>query len=215
MPRAFAEISFTPSVLAQQQKQGSAETYAKFLEPEAERGDKIGPAESEFISQRDGFFQATVSGEGWPYVQYRGGPAGFLKIIDERTVAYADFRGNRQYVSAGNLDGDERISLILMDYPNRRRLKIYGRVELVDADDDPELVAKLHDEGYKAKVERAVVITIEALDWNCPSHIPQRLTVEELQPVLAQLQQEIASLKAENAELKQFLGRSDAPAPKS
>ena len=215
MARAFAEIAFTPAVRDVQKKRGSAQAYDKFLADEAPADNTLGDAESAFITARDGFYQATVSETGWPYVQFRGGPRGFIKVLDEQTIAYADFRGNRQYVSTGNLGGDERISLILIDYPNRRRLKIYGRVELVNADDDPELIAKLHNEGYKAKVERAVVITIEALNWNCPSHIPQRLTLDEMQPVLAQLQQEIASLKAENAELKQFLGRSDAAAPKS
>ncbi|MGI9480778.1 MAG: pyridoxamine 5'-phosphate oxidase family protein, partial [Hyphomicrobiales bacterium] len=165
-----------------------------------------------FISQRDGLYQATVSETGWPYVQFRGGPRGFIKVLDEQTIAYADFRGNRQYVSTGNLGGDNRISLILMDYPNQRRLKILARARLVDAEDDPELIGQLHDSSYEARVERAVVISIEALDWNCPSHIPQRLTAEELKSVLAPLHQQITSLEAENAELKQFLGRKGTDA---
>jgi predicted pyridoxine 5'-phosphate oxidase superfamily flavin-nucleotide-binding protein len=135
-------------------------------------------------------------------VQFRGGPAGFLKVLDEQTIAYADFRGNRQYVSAGNLAGDDRISLILMDYPNRRRLKVMGRARLVEKNDDPGLVASLHVEGYRARPERAVVITIEGLDWNCPQHIPVRLTREELEPHLAPLRDELSRLQAENAALK-------------
>lgn len=205
MARAFSEISFTPSVLAMQEQQGSAESYAKFLEPEAERGDRIGPTEAEFISRMDGFYQATVSETGWPYVQFRGGPKGFLKILDDQTIAYADFRGNRQYVSTGNLAKNDRISIIFMDYPNRRRLKLLGRVKLVDKQEDGELLSGLQPEGYRALPERSVVIAIEALDWNCPQHIPQRMTLEELEPELAPLREELTRLRAENEELKTTL----------
>ncbi|MFQ5566834.1 MAG: pyridoxamine 5'-phosphate oxidase family protein, partial [Paracoccaceae bacterium] len=121
MARAFAEIAFTPAVRGVQSRQGSAAAYDRMLAPETERADRLGPEEAAFVAARDGFYQATVSETGWPYVQFRGGPAGFLKVLDERTIAYADFRGNRQYVSTGNLAGDDRISMILMDYPNRRR----------------------------------------------------------------------------------------------
>lgn len=207
MARAFAEIAFTPNVRTIQETQGSAASYAKFLAPEAERGDQIGPREAEFIIQRDGFYQATVSESGWPYAQFRGGPRGFLAVIDKNTIAYADFQGNRQYVSTGNLAGDDRVALILMDYPNRRRLKIWGRAKLVDIKDDPALVEELHVEGYAARPERAVVITIEALDWNCPQHIAERLTLEELQPILAPIQNEIAELRAENEGLKAELAQ--------
>jgi predicted pyridoxine 5'-phosphate oxidase superfamily flavin-nucleotide-binding protein len=202
MARAFAEIAFTPAVRTAQQRQGSAAMYDRMLAPEADRANLLGPDEAAFIGARDGFYQATVSETGWPYVQFRGGPAGFLKVLDEQTIAYADFRGNRQYVSAGNLAGDDRISLILMDYPNRRRLKVMGRARLVEKNDDPDLVASLHVEGYRARPERAVVITIEGLDWNCPQHIPVRLTREELEPHLAPLRDELPRLQAENAALK-------------
>ena len=198
MARAFAEIAFTPAVRAAQARQGSAKSYAKFLAPEAERADRLGPAEAEFIHARDGFYQATVSATGWPYVQFRGGPVGFVEVLDDRTIAYADFRGNRQYLSVGNLADNDRIALILVDYPNRRRLKIWGRAKLVDVADDPALVARLHDPSYRAHPERAVIVTIEAFDWNCPQHIPQRLTLAELQPHLAPLHAEIARLTAEN-----------------
>ena len=201
MARAFAEIAFTPAVRAVQERLGSAAAYDKFLAPMAERGDRLGPEEAAFIAARDGFYQATVSSTGWPYVQFRGGPAGFLKALDERTIAYADFRGNRQYLSSGNLAGDDRISLILMDYANRRRLKIWGRAKLVDITADAVLVARLHDPSYRAWPERAVVITVEAFDWNCPQHIPQRLTLEELEPYLALLRDQITGLKAENRSL--------------
>lgn len=208
MARAFAEISFTPSVLELQGRNGSADNYAKFLDPSAERGDQIGPAEAEFLSLRDGFYQATVSDKGWPYVQFRGGPVGFIKVIDQSTIAYADFRGNRQYLSAGNLNDNDRISMIFMDYPNRRRLKVWGRAKLIGAKDDPLLMTKLQDPTYRGLPERAVVISIEALDWNCPQHIPQRMTMEELEPQLSPVREEIERLRAENEELKTALNRS-------
>jgi predicted pyridoxine 5'-phosphate oxidase superfamily flavin-nucleotide-binding protein len=206
MARAFAEVAFTPAVRALQERHGSAPAYAKFLKPEAERGDRLGPDETAFIAERDGFYQATVSSTGWPYVQFRGGPAGFLKVLDERTIAYADFRGNRQYLSSGNLAGNDRISLILMDYVSRRRLKIWGWARLIDITADPGVVGCLHDPSYLARPERAVVITVEAFDWNCPQHIPQRLTLEELEQHLAPLRDQITRLNAENRSLRAALG---------
>lgn len=203
MARAFAEITFTPTVLAEQQRQGTAESYAEFLSAEAAPADAIGPAEADFIARRDGFFQATVGENGWPYVQFRGGPVGFLKVLDHKTLAYADFRGNRQYLSVGNLRSDDRVSLILVDYPNRRRLKVWGHARIADIEDDPELVAGLHDRSYRAKPERAIVISVAALDWNCPQHLPQRYTLEELEPALAPLREELLRLRAENAALKE------------
>ncbi len=128
-------------------------------------------------------------------------------MLDDETIAYADFRGNRQYISTGNLIGDDRISLILMDYPNRRRLKIWGRARLVDIAQDPAMIERLHDSSYRARPERAVVITIDAFDWNCPQHISQRFTLEELEDTLAPIHEELASLRAENARLKAVLGR--------
>ena len=202
MARAFAEIAFTPNVLETQAQQGSARGYAKFLSAEADPGNRLGPLETAFVQARDGFYQATVSETGWPYVQFRGGPAGFLKVLDDRTIAYADYRGNRQYLSVGNLQGDDRIALILMDYPNRRRLKVWGRAKTVDLKDDPELVDRLFDGGYRARPERAVVISVEALDWNCPQHIPQRLTLAELEPHLAPLRDELSRLQEENETLR-------------
>jgi predicted pyridoxine 5'-phosphate oxidase superfamily flavin-nucleotide-binding protein len=209
MTRAFTEISFTPSVLALQTQNGSAEGYSKFMAPEADRADRIGPAEAEFISGRDGLYQATVSDSGWPYVQFRGGPNGFLKVLDDQTIAYADFRGNRQYLSAGNLTDDSRISMILMDYPNRRRLKVWGRARLISSTDDPELMTQLQDMSYHGRPERAVVITVEAIDWNCPQHIPQRMTMEELEPQLEPLRAELSRLKFENEKLRSTLGQND------
>ncbi len=205
MARAFAEIAFTPAVQKVQTQMGADKGNGKFLEPDVDRRDELSEAEASFITARDGFYQATVSESGWPYVQFRGGPVGFLKVLDTKTIAYADFRGNRQYVSVGNLTDNDKVSMILMDYPNRRRLKIWGRAKLVE---DDQLIGQLHVEGYKARPERAVVINVEAFDWNCPAHIPQRLTVQELEPVLGQMRQQIAQLQEENQELKDFLKRS-------
>ncbi len=209
MTRAFTEISFTPSVRALQTQNGSADGYSKFMAPEADRADRIGPAEAEFISGRDGFYQATVSENGWPYVQFRGGPTGFLKVLDDQTIAYADFRGNRQYLSAGNLTDNDRISMILMDYPNRRRLKIWGRATQIGSSENQELMANIQDTSYRGRPERAVVITIQALDWNCPQHIPQRMTIDELEPQLEPLRFELSHLRSENEKLRSMLSQSD------
>jgi predicted pyridoxine 5'-phosphate oxidase superfamily flavin-nucleotide-binding protein len=200
MARAFSEIAYTPKVLAMQERQGSAAAYAKFLKPEAGRNDSLGPAEAAFIAERDGFYQATVSETGWPYVQFRGGPKGFLRVLDEKTIGYADFRGNRQYISVGNLKGDDRVSLILIDYPGQHRLKLFGHARLVDAADDPDLATSLHPPAYEARPERAVLIRIEGYDWNCQQHIPQRFTIEELEEHLAPLRAEIARLNAGRGE---------------
>lgn len=207
MARAFAEIAFTPAVRKRQEEEGSRSFYLRAEQPGGDRRDALGPSEAAFIEARDGFYQASVSETGWPYVQFRGGPMGFLNVIDDRTLGYADFRGNRQYISSGNLTGNDRVCLFLMDYPNHRRLKIWARARQVAAKDDPALVERLHPGGYRAKPERAVLLTVEAFDWNCPAHIPQRFTLPELQPVFTQLQDRIAELENENAELKQFLRR--------
>ncbi|UWQ92682.1 pyridoxamine 5'-phosphate oxidase family protein [Aliisedimentitalea scapharcae] len=202
MPRAFAEIAFTPSVQAEQARMGSAAGYAKFLSPERNGGDALGPDEAQFIHMRDGFYQATVSETGWPYVQFRGGPRGFLRVLDARTIGYADLRGNRQYISLGNLTDNARVSLILMDYPNQARLKLWGTVRTVEAAQDPDLIARLMPDGQDMTAERAVLIDIAAFDWNCPRNIPQRLTLEELDPFLEPLRERISRLETENAALK-------------
>jgi predicted pyridoxine 5'-phosphate oxidase superfamily flavin-nucleotide-binding protein len=176
MARNFSELAFTPSVRAMQARMGSRAGYAALDSPQAQRAT-LGPPEIEFIAACDGFFQATAGTNGWPYVQHRGGPPGFLKVLDARTIGYADFRGNRQYISVGNLQDDDRVSLILMDYAEQRRLKLWGRAKLVELAGDQEgLVERLELPHYRARVERAVVIAIEAFDWNCPQHITPRFT---------------------------------------
>jgi predicted pyridoxine 5'-phosphate oxidase superfamily flavin-nucleotide-binding protein len=179
----YADIAFTDDVKAAQERNGSRDLYARVTARGRSRpgADPLTATEREFIATRDGFYVATVNQGGWPYVQYRGGPPGFLRALDDHTLAWADFRGNLQYITTGNLEGERKASLFLMDYARRRRLKLFGLLRVVDARDDPGLVARLSDPDYDAVVERAVVVAVEAYDWNCPQHITQRFTVEELQ----------------------------------
>jgi predicted pyridoxine 5'-phosphate oxidase superfamily flavin-nucleotide-binding protein len=180
MARRFADITFTPSVRAAQTRYGSRAANQGH-ELATDPHDRISEIEAAFIEARDGFYQATVNEEGWPYVQFRGGPPGFLKVLDERTIGYADFRGNVQYLSVGNMVANDRVALILMDYANRRRLKIWARARLVHHDEDAGLLRRLEVSTYRARVERAVVMNIEALDWNCPRHITPRFTEAEFE----------------------------------
>ena len=145
---------------------------------------------------------ATVSESGWPYVQHRGGPPGFIRILDEKTLAIPDFRGNRQYISTGNLAANDRAALILMDYPHRRRLKIYAHVEARDLAADPELAAKFALPGYRAKVERGLIIHLVAFDWNCPQHIMPRFSEAELAPALAPIRARLEAVEEENKALR-------------
>ncbi|KUJ77567.1 pyridoxamine 5'-phosphate oxidase family protein [Ruegeria profundi] len=204
MPRAFSELTFTPAVRAHQERMGSARTYAKFIEGGPQQGHQIGAAEKAFIEARDGFYQSTVSETGWPYVQYRGGPVGFLKVLGPQTIGYADLSGNKQYISRGNLDGNDRIALILMDYANQQRLKILGRVEFTEGE---AAATSLYPEGAETPAERAAIIRVEALDWNCPRHITPRFTEDELRPHLNALGQQLQQLQAENEKLKQQLAQ--------
>jgi len=191
MARAFAKISFTPDVQAVQTEMGSRMAYQAAELGVAEEV-ALGAAEQAFIAERDSFYQATVSQTGWPYVQHRGGPVGFLKVLDDRTIGYADFSGNRQYISVGNLRGDDRVSLLLMDYPQRRRLKIWGRARAVDERTEPALLAKLESPDFRAPVERGIVIRVEAFDWNCPKYITPRYSQREVEALLVQARQQPA-----------------------
>ena len=208
MALAFAEIAFTDHVRAQQAQMGSEKTYARFLSDDRQGGDSLGPQEAAFLQARDGVYLATVSDTGWPYVQFRGGDGGtpgFIHVLDDKTIAWAEYRGNRQYISTGNLTGTDRVSIIAMDYPNQARLKLWGRARIVTSDEDPALLARLSPEAANIVVERALVIDIEAFDWNCPRHIPQRYTLKELEPVLDQLRAENKRLNAENQALQDRL----------
>lgn len=184
MGRKFAEIAFTDSVKAAQTRYGSRRANGA-LERARNPRDRLTAVEIAFIQKRDSFYQATVSETGWPYVQFRGGPAGFLKVLDTQTLAYADFRGNVQYLSVGNIAAEERVALILMDYARRQRLKIWARAAVVDLEGEPDLVRRLVEPGYPARIERAVVMSVEALDWNCPQHITPRFTAAEIDQGLA------------------------------
>jgi uncharacterized protein len=178
MGHKFAEIAFTPSVQRVQERMGSRRGYARLLDGEA-RYDRLGPSEAAFVGARDSFYIASVGETGWPYIQHRGGPKGFLRVLDERTLGFADFSGNRQYVTVGNSTGDDRVSLFLMDYPNRMRLKILGHARVIE--DGDAILQRLGVSGYRARIERGFLITVAAFDWNCPQHITARYTTEEIE----------------------------------
>lgn len=194
MSHPYYDIAFTPAVRKLQERDGSGEHYAGASGGAAALSER----EASFIEAADHFFQATVSETGWPYVQHRGGPAGFLKVVDAHTIGFADLRGNRQFISVGNLVHDGRVALILMDWVARRRLKLMGRVRVVEASADPDLLAQLAVPGY-GKPERAWLITIEGYDWNCPQHITQRYTRASVDQAMAPLHARIAALEAQLA----------------
>jgi predicted pyridoxine 5'-phosphate oxidase superfamily flavin-nucleotide-binding protein len=209
MSYGFLDIASTPGVRAAQEANGSGEYWGNF---HGDRTfDRFTSAEAAFIAERDSLYMATVSESGWPYVQHRGGPPGFIRILDDKTLAIPDFRGNRQYISTGNLATNNRAALILMDYPNRRRLKLYAHVEAKDLSADPELAAELSLPGYKAKVERGLVIHLEAFDWNCPQHIVPRFSEAELEPSLALFRARLEALEAENQALRARLAANRQP----
>lgn len=200
----FGEIAFTSHVKAEQDAQGSREMYAGMTARPAPDG--FGEREAAFISMRDSFYMATVSEDGWPYIQHRGGPRGFLRVLSPTQLGFADYRGNRQYVSVGNLQTERRVSLFLMDYPNRARLKLFGRARVQAAEDAPDLAARLAIDG-QGTVERLFTLDIDAFDWNCPQFITPRFTEEELAASLSPMVEELQTLRQENAFLKQELGR--------
>jgi hypothetical protein len=185
MARSFAKIGFTSNVKTIQSEMGSRENYQAF-----EQGDTdkvvISDDEKEFIGQRDSFYMATTNEDGWPYIQHRGGPKGFLKVLGDNTLGFTDFGGNRQYLTVGNLLGNDKVCLFLMSYSERRRLKIWGRVKVIEEHDDPAQIAQLEVTDFRAPVERGFIITVEALDWNCPKYIAPRYTQDEVKNLLAQ-----------------------------
>jgi len=200
MSYGFLDIATTPSVAAAQAAMGSDQLWQNFSGDRP--NDRFSDHEAAFIAARDSFYLASVSETGWPYVQHRGGPAGFLKLVDDRTLAFADFRGNRQYISLGNINADGRACLFLMDYVRRARLKIYARVEVVALDADPALRALVLDPGYKAKPERILKLHLQSFDWNCPQHITPRFTSAQIEATLQPITERLAALEAENAELR-------------
>ncbi len=167
--------------------------------------------ETEFFSERDSFYWATLSSSGWPYVQHRGGPPGFLKVIDDHTLAFADFSGNKQYITTGNLLTDNRVAMIFVDYPRQARLKVLGRAEVFEGKDAVPWLEQVKVSGYKAHIERVFVIHVEAFDWNCQQHIIPRYTAEEIHAAVRALEEKVTTLEAENERLKKELaGKSES-----
>ena len=198
MAKQFTNIAFTPEVKEVQTRYGSREIYQQ-LEKRGVSEDLLGVRETEFIANRDSFYMGTVSSNNYPYIQFRGGATGFLKVLDEKTLAFVDFVGNLQYLSVGNLQSNDRVFLFLMDYAHRRRLKIWGRARIID--DNPELLEALSDPDYKAEKARVFLIEVEAFDWNCPQHIPIRYSEAEVAQIKAPLEARIQDLEKQLAQL--------------
>jgi len=207
MSHNFGSLIFTPAIKALQERHGSRRQYARMEQSGSK--DRLGPDESEFLAESDSFYMATVGETGWPYVQHRGGTKGFLKVIDDRTIAFADFRGNKQFVSTGNVVTDDRVALILVDYPRQARLKILGRAEVFEGEKARDWIERLRDPKDKTPIERVFVIRIEAFDWNCPQHITRRFTEEQIQEALAPLERRMQDLEKENKRLRDELALSD------
>lgn len=204
---SFLDLASSPSVRAVQEEMGSARLWTPGA---ADRQfERFTPDEAAFIAERDSFYMASVSESGWPYVQHRGGPPGFLKVIDETTLAFADYRGNRQYISVGNLDADDRVALILVDYPRRARLKILAHAERLALDADPALLERVTDGGYRAKPERVFRLRLAAFDWNCPQHITPRFTEAEIGRAVQPLRDRLEALENENRQLRERLANQE------
>ena len=201
MTARYRNLMFGDAVKQAQTRMGSREMYGR--EAAEDAPDQLTANEAAFIAARDSFYLASSGAGGWPYLQHRGGPAGFVKILDAGTLGFADYRGNRQYISVGNMAEDDRVALFFMDYANRARLKLLGRMRAVDLDDT--LAAQLTDPDYRARPERGLLITVEAYDWNCSQHITPRYPEDQVTAALAKLQARIA-------ELEQQLAAQDAGA---
>ena len=195
----YLDRLITPSVHAVQTANRAASIWERGIERPSGRFTE---AEAGFIAARDSFYMASVSENGWPYVQHRGGPVGFLKVLDETHMGFADFRGNRQYISLGNVSADDRVSLFLMDYIHQSRLKVLAHASVHDLTADPELAAKLATPGYRGLAERGIVLKLEAFDWNCPQHITPRFTASEVEAATAPMRRRISELEAEVAALR-------------
>ncbi len=199
MASPISDIAFTPSVKAAQKRRGSRKAYER-METRGGWHDRVTLDLAEFIAERDSFYLGTASADGRPYIQHRGGTKGFLKVLDDRTVAFADFSGNRQYITLGNLAENDKAFIFLMDYPNQRRIKIWGTAEVVE--DDATLLKRLSDPASRGRPERAIRFHVEAWDVNCPSHITPRYTEDEVQSLVKHLHDRITELEAENLALK-------------
>jgi predicted pyridoxine 5'-phosphate oxidase superfamily flavin-nucleotide-binding protein len=205
----YAQVAFTQNVRRVQEERGSATAMERLLTGNPGRADRMGVAEAEFIGARDGFYLATVSETGWPYIQFRGGPPGFVHVLDEATLALLDVRGNRQYITAGNLRGNDRVALFFMDYAHRTRLKVLGRAEIRDPGEFPDLRGRAGDTRTEGQVETLLVVRVEGFAWNCAKHITPRFSEAELAGALERVYERMAELEDENRELRSRLGARD------
>ena len=206
MAYGFMDVARTPAVRAAQVEMGADHLWSDFHGHR--EFDRFTDQEAAFIAQQDTLYLASVSETGWPYVQHRGGPPGFLKMLDDQTLAFADYRGNRQYISTGNFKANDHACMILVDYPRRARLKIYAHVETLALDADTALTNRVLDLGYGPKPERIFRLRLEAFDWNCPQHITPRFTEPEIATVIQPLRGRVEQLERENASLLEKLGRA-------
>jgi uncharacterized protein len=202
MTTHYRKLLFTPEVQLQQAAKGSRSVYARGEDEAPENADSIGEREAMFIATRDSFYLASVGETGWPYIQHRGGAMGFVKVLNDKLIGFADYRGNRQYISLGNVTKENRVSLFFMDYARRGRLKLLGRMRSVDLSEDTALAKQLIDDHYDANVERGLLIDVEAFDWNCSQHITPRFTAQDVEAVMGRLQSRIAELETEIQKLK-------------
>ena len=200
----YSEIAFSDASKRFQQRYGSRASYASMERHKITDG--MGQNEVYFISQQDNFFMATNGESGFPYIQFRGGPKGFLKVLDHETLGFIDFGGNKQYISVGNLETNNKVALFLLDQASKTRLKVYAEAENLEIENNTDLFDKLNLPGYKFKPERIIVLHVKAYDWNCPQHITERYTLAEIQDEFLAQHEYIAKLRAENAELKNKLG---------
>jgi len=198
---SFGSLLFTPVVKQLQERYGSRQQYERMKKSGASQ-DHFTAFEVEFLGERDSFYWATIGSTGWPYVQHRGGPKGFLKVIDDHTLALADFRGNKQFISTGNLLTDNRVAMILVDYPRQARLKILGRVDVLEGQQAGAWMDRVRIPGYKAIIERVFVIHVEGYDWNCPQHITPRYTAEEIHEAVRATEDRLRALEVENKQLR-------------
>jgi hypothetical protein len=214
MGRRFHELAFTPLVKEHQEEHGSRRQYDRMEKSAPQGSDTLGRAEQDFLRRRDSFYMASVSETGWPYIQHRGGPIGFVHNLNPSLIGFADFRGNKQYISLGNLEHDNRVALFFMDYPHQTRLKILGHVEVHENDAEAASFLKSFPHTDRSDVvERVIFIHVEGFDWNCPQHITPRYTAEELEQSLAPVRERLANLETENAALKSELAslKKDSP----
>lgn len=196
MPNAYSDIAFTETILKLQEEAGSRAGFERFEQTEEMRNAELGPRETAFIEARDSFYMASLSESGWPYVQHRGGPVGFVRILGSRCIGFGDFRGNRQYVSLGNLTKNDRVSFFFMDYANKIRLKLFGHARLVEGPIAQDLAVP----GYGGVVERGFLVDVAAFDWNCPQHITERFSLGDVQKATEKLTDRIAYLERQLAE---------------